>query len=101
MKKWHGTTLWNGSGDQLVQLLVVLDGEHQVSWFHGVLLVVLGSVATEFHDFSTDVLVSSGGHDAGFGADLHAGGFLGRGFSGWPLEAGFGGLGDRLLSGDF
>lgn len=51
------TTLGDGhSGEQLVQLLVVADGQLQVTGDDPGLLVVAGSVAGQLQDFSGQVL---------------------------------------------
>ena len=50
------TTVSNGSvGHQLVKFFVVSDGELNVSWHNSCLLVVLGSVSSEFEDLSSQV----------------------------------------------
>lgn len=51
------TTLGDGhAGEQLVQLLVVADGQLQVTRDDPGLLVVAGSVASQLEDFSSQVL---------------------------------------------
>ena len=95
---WHNSRLGEDTSEHFVQFFVVLDSEHQVSWFHGAPLVVLGGVTGEFQDFSADVLLGSGGHDEGLFGDSHTGLFLGPGLSGWPGESSFGGARDFLGS---
>ena len=66
-----------GVGDvaqQLVQLLVVLDGEGEVARHDAGLLVVAGGVAGELEDLGAEVLKDGGEVDGGAGA--HAGGVL-------------------------
>ena len=51
------TTLGDGdSREKFVQLLVITDGELKMSWDDSGLLVVTGSVASEFEDLSSEVL---------------------------------------------
>lgn len=60
------TTLGNGDvAEQLVQLLVVADGELQVTGDDAGLLVVTSSVAGQLEDFSGEVLEDSGEIDGG------------------------------------
>ena len=55
------TTLGDGdSREKFVQLLVITDGELKMSWDDSGLLVVTGSIASEFKDFSGQVF-----HDGG------------------------------------
>jgi len=66
-----------GDGDaaqQLVQLLVVLDGERDVARDDARLLVVARGVAGELQDLSAEVLENGGEVDRGAGT--HAGGVL-------------------------
>jgi hypothetical protein len=61
MDVWQDTTLGNGDvSEQLVQLLIVTDGELQVTWDDSRLLVVASSVSGQLEDFSTEVLQNSG-----------------------------------------
>lgn len=54
---WQYTTLGDGdSGQQLVQLLIVADGQLQVTGDDPRLLVVTGGVACQFQHFSSQVL---------------------------------------------
>ena len=57
MNVWQDTTL--GDCDvtqQLVQLLIVSDGELEMTWDDTGLLVVTSSVASKLKDFSCEVL---------------------------------------------
>lgn len=57
----QNTTLGDGySGEQLVQLLVVTDCQLKMTWDDTRLLVVTSSVASQFKDFSSQVLHDSG-----------------------------------------
>ena len=49
-----------GVGQELVEFLVVSDGQENVSWDDSGLLVVLGSVTCEFQDFSSQVFENGG-----------------------------------------
>ena len=60
--------------EQLVQLLVILDGEGEVPGHDARLLVVAGGVAGELQDLRAEVLEDRGEVDGGAGA--HAGGVL-------------------------
>jgi hypothetical protein len=63
---WQHTTLGDGDvSKQLVQLLIVTDGELQVTRDNSRLLVVAGSVSSQLEDFSTEVLQDSGEVDWG------------------------------------
>mmetsp|Transcript_18875 Transcript_18875/g.45321 ORF Transcript_18875/g.45321 Transcript_18875/m.45321 type:complete len:100 (-) Transcript_18875:9-308(-) len=69
------TTRSNGdSAQQLVQLLVVLDGKGDVTGHDTSLLVITGSVSGELQDLGTEVLEDGGEVDGSAGA--HAGGAL-------------------------
>ena len=58
---WQYTTLGNGhSREKLVQLLVITDGQLQVTGDDPGLLVVTGSIACQFKNFSGQVLHDSG-----------------------------------------
>ena len=59
---------------QLVELLVVLDGEGEVARHDASLLVVAGGVAGELKDLGAEILEDGGEVDGGAGA--HAGGVL-------------------------
>ena len=60
------TTLGNGdAGEQLVQLLVVADGQLEVAGDDPGLLVVPGSIASQLEDLSRQVLHDSGHVDRG------------------------------------
>lgn len=57
MDVWQDTTLCNGNvSEKLVQLLIVADGQLQVTWDNTCLLVVTRSIASQFKDFSSQVL---------------------------------------------
>ena len=45
-----------GASEKLVELLIVADGELDVSWHNSALLVVLGGVSGELEDLSGEVL---------------------------------------------
>ena len=60
------TSLGNGySGQELVQLLVVADGELKMSWDDSGLLVVTGSIASQLEDLSSEVLEDGSQVDRG------------------------------------
>ena len=64
------TTLGNGDmAQQLVQFLVVADGQLQMAGDDTRLLVVAGSVAGQFEDFGGQVLEHGGQVDGGTGTD--------------------------------
>ena len=55
------TSLGNGdSGQELVQLLVIADGQLQVPWNDPGLLVVTGSIACQFEDLGGQVFHNRG-----------------------------------------
>ena len=62
------------AAEQLVQLLVVLDGKGDVTGHDASLLVVTGGISGELQDLSAEVLEDGGEVDGGAGA--HAGGVL-------------------------
>ena len=95
----HSSLGDDGVVQQLVELLVVPDGQEDVSGVDSVLLVVLGGVAGEFEDFSGEVLEHGGQVDWGSGTDSL--GVLGvsqesSDSSHGELETGLGGLGRGL-----
>ena len=58
---WQYTTLSDGdSSQELVEFLVVSDGELQVTWDDSGLLVVAGSVSGQLENFSAEVFQNSG-----------------------------------------
>ena len=64
------TTFSDGSvGEELVEFLVVSDGEKNVSGDDSGLLVVLGGVACQLEDLSGEVLKDGGEVDWGTGTD--------------------------------
>ena len=66
----HDTSGRDGGGaDELVELLIVLDGELDVARDDAGLLVVLGSVAAELEELGDDVLEDGGHVDRGTGTD--------------------------------
>ena len=72
-----GEDTTGGDGDaaeELVELLVVLDGEGDVAGDDAALLVVAGGVAGELEDLGAEVLEDGGEVDGGAGT--HAGGVL-------------------------
>ena len=62
------------AAEQLVQLLVVLDGEGDVTGHDASLLVIAGGVTGKLQNLGTEVLEDGGKVDGGAGA--HAGGVL-------------------------
>ena len=67
---WQYTTLGNGhTREKLVQLLVVTDGQLQVTGDDPGLLVVTGSIACQLENFSGQVLHDSGQVHWGTGSD--------------------------------
>ena len=66
----QNTTLGNGDvAQELVQLLIVSDGELEVAGNDTRLLVVTGSVASQLENFSGEVLEDGGQVDGGTGTD--------------------------------
>merc|ERR1719295_1216888 len=64
------TTLGNGdSSQELVQLLIITDGQLQVTGDDPSLLVVTGSVACQFKDLSSQVLHDGSQVDGGAGTN--------------------------------
>ena len=67
-----GENTAGGDGDaaeQLVELLVVLDGKGDVAGDNAALLVVTGGVASELEDLSAEVLEDGGEVDTGANTD--------------------------------
>ena len=58
-----------GSVQELVEFLVVLDGQQDVSGHDSASLVVLSSVASELEDLSSEVLKDGSEVDGGTGTD--------------------------------
>ena len=57
---WKNTTLSDGNTTKkFVQFFVISDGELKMSWDDSGLLVITGSVASEFKDFSRQVFHDS------------------------------------------
>jgi hypothetical protein len=72
---WEDTSRRDGdTAEQLVQLLVVLDGKGDVTGHDASLLVIAGGVTGKLQNLSTEVLENGGEVDRGAGA--HAGGVL-------------------------
>jgi len=98
------TTLGNGhTAEQLVQLLVVADGELNVAGDNAGLLVVSGGIAGKLKDLSSQVLKDSSKVHRGTGTDT--GGVLAllqeaADTTDGELKAGLGALGLRLLAAD-
>ena len=95
---WENTTLSNGNIlHELSELLVVSDGELDVSWDNSGLLGVLGGVTGELEDLSGEVLKDGSEVHWGTGSDS-VGVFAGLEESGassdWELKSGSGRLGD-------
>ena len=68
------TTLSDGgSTEKSVELLVVSDGELNVSWDDSASLVVLGGVSSELEDLSGEVLKNGGSVDWGTGSNSSGG----------------------------
>ena len=64
------TTLGDGhSTEKLVQLLIVTDGQLEMSWDDPGLLVVTGSISCQLKDLSSQVLHDSGQVDWGSSSD--------------------------------
>ena len=60
MDVWQDTTLGNGDvSEKLVQFLVISDGELKMTWDDTGLLVVTGSVASQFENFGSEILKNS------------------------------------------
>ena len=58
-----------GAAEKLVELLIVADGELDVSWHNSGLLVVLGGVSGELEDLSGEVLKDGSEVHWGTGSD--------------------------------
>lgn len=70
MDVWQNTTLGDGDvSQQLVQLLIVSDGELEVTGDDTGLLVVTSGVASQLEDFGSEVLEDSGEVDGSTGTD--------------------------------
>ena len=73
MDAWENTTRGDGDGSkELVELLVILDSQSDVSWNDTSLLVVLGGVSGELKHFSSEVLKDGGQVDWGTGSDTRS-----------------------------
>merc|ERR1712124_44724 len=100
---WQDTTTGNGdSGQELAQLLIVSDGELNVSWDDSALLVISGGVSSQLQNLSGEVLED--GSQVNWGAGSDSGGVLSSlqispDSSNWELKTSLDRLGDGLLSG--
>ena len=66
---WEDTTRGDGDGSkELVEFLVILDSQSDVSWDDTSLLVVLGGVSSELKNFGSEVLKHSSQIDWGTGS---------------------------------
>ena len=100
---WENTSAGDGGGaKESVELLVVSDGELDVSWHNSGLLVVLGGVSGELEDLSGEVLKDgsevhwgTGSDSLGVSALLHETGDS----SDWELKSSLGSSGHWLGSG--
>ena len=103
MDVWQDTTTGDGDGgEQLAQLLIVPDGELDVSWDDPGLLVVPGGVSGQLKNLSGEVLKDGGEVDRGTGSDsggVLAGLQIPPDSSDWELKASLGGARHGLLSG--
>ena len=98
MDVWENTSGGDGGvGHESGELLVVSDGELNVSWDDSALLVVLGGVTCKFEDLSGEVFKNGGKIDWGTGSDSGSSSGCSHESSestNWELETGSGGLGD-------
>ena len=103
MNVWQDTTTGNGDrAQELGKLLVVSDGELNVSWNDSALLVVSGGVSGQLEHLGGEVLKD--GSQVDWGTRSEAGGELpllqvSADSSNWELKSCLGGLGHGLLSG--
>ena len=102
MDVWQDTTAGNGDrAQELGELLVVSDGELDVSWNDSALLVVSGGVSGQLEHLCGEVLKD--GSQVDWGARSETGGELPllqipADPSNWELKSSLGGLGDGLLA---
>ena len=100
---WKNTTGGDSSIlKKLVQLLVISDGELNVSWDDSSLLGVLGGVTSELEDLGGEVLKDGGEVDWGAGADSSSGSVLleeSGDSTDWELETSSSSLGHSSGSG--
>ena len=66
---WQYTSEGNGSADKRVQLFVAADGKLQVARCDTLHLQILGGVACQLEDFSSQVLENGGEVNGRFGTD--------------------------------
>ena len=103
MDVWQDTTAGNGDrAQELGELLVISDGELNVSWNDSALLVVSGGVSGQLEHLGGEVLKD--GSQVDWGTRSEAGGELpllqvSADSSNWELKSCLGGLGHGLLSG--
>ncbi len=103
MNVWQDTTTGNGDrAQELGKLLVVSDGELNVSWNDSALLVVSGGVSGQLENLGGEVLKD--GSQVDWGTRPETGGVLSSlqvsaDSSDWELKSCLGGLGHGLLSG--
>ena len=66
MDSWDNTTLGDGHvGEEFVDLLVIADGQHEVSWLDGVHLAVMGNVPAQLQQLGSEILQHSSQEDGG------------------------------------
>ena len=103
MNVWQDTTTGNGDrAQELGKLLVVSDGELNVSWNDSALLVISGGVSGQLENLGGEVLKD--GSQVDWGTRPETGGVLSSlqvsaDSSDWELKSCLGGLGHGLLSG--
>ena len=103
MNVWQDTTAGNGDrAQELGELLVISDGELNVSWNDSALLVVSGGVSGQLENLGGEVLKD--GSQVDWGTRPETGGVLSSlqvsaDSSDWELKSCLGGLGHGLLSG--
>jgi len=70
MDVWKNTTLGDGNvSEKLVQLLIIPDGQLQVTWDNAGLLVVTGSIPSQLENFSCKILKDGGEVNWSTGSD--------------------------------
>ena len=73
MDVWNNTGGSNCDvGEELVELFVVADGEHDVAWGNAGLLVIAGSISGKLENFDGKVLEDGGHKDRSTGTDAVA-----------------------------
>ena len=102
MDVWQDTTAGNGDrAQELGELLVISDGELNVSWNDSALLVVSGGVSGQLENLGGEVLKD--GSQVDWGTRPETGGVLSSlqvsaDSSDWELKSCLGGLGHGLLA---